>query len=104
VVLGGLVRGDRHQASFVRRIIAGMEKFGEQYVADISAEGQHLRLRSEATKDGARAVVYDLETGQEILNDLVGDLKEGRERCEECAKGLLTEPIEIAWAHHQAAA
>ena len=81
-----------------------MEKVGEQYVADLNAEGQHLRLRSELTKDGPRAVVFDLKAKQEIINELVGNLKDGREKCEDCAKGLLTEPIEIAWTHHQAAA
>ena len=81
-----------------------MENSGDQFVADINAEGKHLRLRSEVTKDGARAVVYNMDAKEEILNDLVGNLEEGREKCEECVKGLLTEPIEIEWMHHQAAA
>jgi hypothetical protein len=86
------------------RILGPMEKQGEQYVADVYAEGRHLRLISEVVKDGARAAVYDMDEKKEIMDELVGNLEEGRETCEERAKGLLTEPIKIGWTHREAAA
>jgi hypothetical protein len=78
-----------------------METFGDRYVAEVSAEGKSLRLISEITNDGVRAVVYDIKAQQEIINELVGDLKDGREKCEECARGLLSRPCEIVWTNQK---
>ncbi len=76
-----------------------MENVGERYVAEINTEGKHLRLFSELTMTGAIALVFDMKSRQAIIQESVNDLKEGQEKCEECAKGLLNTPPSIVWEH-----
>jgi hypothetical protein len=76
-----------------------MENVGERYVAEIDAEGRHLRLFSELTMTGTIALVYNMKSKQAIIQKSVNDLREGQEKCEECATGLLSKPPKIVWTH-----
>jgi hypothetical protein len=76
-----------------------MAKVGERFVANVTAEGMHLRLFSEFTEAGVKALVWDIEGKQEILHEMADDLAEGKEKCQQCVNGLLSKPQQVEWLH-----
>jgi hypothetical protein len=75
-----------------------MQSPPERFVAEIKTNRWHLVLFSEFTASGPIALVWDMTTNLSILNEPVQDLTAGREKCEECVKGLLSETPLIVWA------
>ena len=76
-----------------------MPNVGEREVAEVKAEGKHLRLFSECTMTGFMALVYDMGKKQAIIYEMVDSFDDGKQKCEECAKGLLNKPASISWVH-----
>jgi hypothetical protein len=76
-----------------------MANIGEREIAEVKAEGKHFRLFSEFTMTGFMALVYDMGTKQAILYEMVDDFEDGKQKCEECAKGSLNKPPSIIWTH-----
>jgi hypothetical protein len=76
-----------------------MDRVGERYVAGITAGNRHLRLFSEVVPGGIKALVYDMTAKQVIFQELTESLREARQKCEECVRGLIGTPSRITWTH-----
>jgi hypothetical protein len=76
-----------------------MEEYGEEYVAVVRSGGNHLKLTSKCLQASAWAVVYDMKVQTNIIDEAACDLQDGKNICEECAKGVLGKALQIKWVH-----
>jgi len=82
-----------------------MATLGERDVAEVKAEGKHLRIFCEFTDVGFTATVYDVGLDQKIMDEIATSFADGRRLCEECVKRYLSGTVpRITWFHQPATA
>jgi hypothetical protein len=82
-----------------------MATLGERDVAEVRAEGKHLRIFCEFTDVGFTAMVYDVGLDQKIMDEIATGFEDGRRMCEECVKRYLAGTVpKITWLHQPATA
>lgn len=76
---------------------------GERDVAEVQAQGKHLRMFCELTDVGFTATVYDVELDQKVMDEIADSFEDGRQKCEECVRRYLNQTVpKLNWIHHPA--
>lgn len=77
-----------------------MANLGERDIAEVKAEGKHLRIFCEFTEVGFTAMVYDVGLDQKVMDEIATSFEDGRRMCEECVKRYLAGTVlMITWLH-----
>jgi hypothetical protein len=85
------------------RPVVKMATLGERDVAEVQAEGKHLRIFCEFTEAGFTATVYDVGLDQKIMDEVAYSFEDGKQKCEEAVRGYLRGTVpKINWIHHSA--
>jgi hypothetical protein len=82
-----------------------MATLGERDVAEVRAEGKHLRIFCEFTDVGFIATVYDVGLDLKIMDEIAASFDDGKRLCEEGVKLYLNGTVpKITWIHRPATA